>query len=78
MQGRLEKGRERLDNALDEISLLCEPIKDKNNTEQSIKFFCGNTEIESDLKAKEFLRTRLYKNTVSLIQAYANICRRTW
>lgn len=72
LQDRLKKGRERLDNAIEEISLLCEPVTPKD-TKNFITFFCGNPEIEEDLKSKKFIRTRLYKNTVALIRAYANI-----
>ena len=36
-------------------------------------YFCGNPEKESDLKDTALRRTQLYKNTVTLIRAYANI-----
>lgn len=73
LQDRLKKGKERLDNALEEIALLCEPVESPKDTMAYIRYFCGNTEIEEELKAKETLRTALYKKTVSLIRAYANI-----
>jgi type I restriction enzyme R subunit len=65
LQDRLNKGRERLDNALETIALLCEP--------EHIHSFCGNTEIPEDLKAHETQRAALYKATVALMRAYANI-----
>ena len=73
LQDRLEKGKERLDNALEEIALLCEPVESPKDSMAHIRYFCGNTEIEAELKAKEPQRTTLYKKTVSLIRAYANI-----
>lgn len=73
LQDRLEKGKERLDNALEEIALLCEPVDSPKDSMAYIRYFCGNTEIEEELKAKEPQRTALYKKTVSLIRAYANI-----
>lgn len=73
MQSRLEKGRERLDNALEEIALLCEPVLPPKGTLEHIHYFCGNTEIAEELKANEVRRTALYKSTVALIRAYANI-----
>ena len=73
LQDRLEKGKERLDNALEEIALLCEPVESPKDSMAHIRYFCGNTEIEEELKAKEPQRTTLYKKTVSLIRAYANI-----
>jgi type I restriction enzyme, R subunit len=38
-----------------------------------IHYFCGNTEIPDDLKAREPQRAALYKATVALVRAYANI-----
>ena len=73
LQDRLEKGKERLDNALEEIALLCEPVEAPKDSMAYIRYFCGNTEIEEELKATETQRTALYKKTVSLIRAYANI-----
>jgi type I restriction enzyme, R subunit len=73
LKDRLEAGKERLDNALEEISLLCEPVEAPKDTMAYIRYFCGNPEIEVDLKAKETQRTSLYKKTVALIRAYANI-----
>ena len=73
LQSRLENGRERLDGALEEISLLCEPVLPPKGTLEHIHYFCGNTEIQEDLKATEVRRTALYKATVNLIRAYANI-----
>ena len=73
LKDRLKKGRERLENAIEQIELLCEPVAPPKNDKEYIRYFCGNTEIPADLKATELQRTSLYKNTVSLIRAYANI-----
>jgi len=73
LQDRLKKGRERLDNTLEEIALLCEPVAPPKGTIEYIRYFCGNTEIPEELKSREVQRTALYKATVSLIRAYANI-----
>jgi type I restriction enzyme R subunit len=40
---------------------------------EHIHYFCGNTEIPSDLKEREPQRAALYKATVALVRAYANI-----
>ncbi len=40
---------------------------------EHIHYFCGNTEIPTDLQDHEPQRVALYKATVSLIRAYANI-----
>ena len=73
LQDRLKAGKERLDNALEEIALLCEPVAPPGDTLAYIHYFCGNPEIAEELKAKETQRTALYKKTVSLIRSYANI-----
>jgi len=73
LKDRLKIGRERLDNALEQLALLCEPVKLPKGTLEHIHYFCGNTEIPEELKAKEVQRTALYKGTVAFIRAYANI-----
>jgi len=73
LQDRLKAGKQRLDNALEEISLLCEPVAPPKDTLAYIHYFCGNPEIAEELKARETQRTALYKKTVSLIRSYANI-----
>lgn len=73
LQDRLTKGRERLDNALETIHMLCEPVAPPKGELEHIHYFCGNTEIPDDLKANETQRVALYKATVALVRAYANI-----
>lgn len=73
LKDRLTVGKERLDSALEELHILCEPVEPPRGTRQYVHYFCGNTEIAADLKATEPQRTTLYKKTVSLIRAYANI-----
>src|ERR1019366_6706637 len=45
MQDRLKKGRERLDNAVEALALLCEPVEPPKGELEHIHYFCGNTEI---------------------------------
>ncbi|HPT73049.1 MAG TPA: restriction endonuclease subunit R, partial [Candidatus Cloacimonadota bacterium] len=73
LQNRLKAGKERLDAALEAIALLCEPVPIPKDTLAFIRYFCGNPEIPEELKAKEAQRNALYKCTVALIRAYANI-----
>jgi type I restriction enzyme R subunit len=73
LQDRLKKGRERLDNAIEALTLLCEPVEPPKGELEHIRYFCGNTEIPSDLEEREPHRAALYKATVALIRAYANI-----
>jgi type I restriction enzyme R subunit len=73
MQDRLKKGKERLDNALETLFLLCEPVEPPKGELEHIHYFCGNTEIQTDLQERETQRVALYKATASLVRAYANI-----
>jgi type I restriction enzyme, R subunit len=73
LQDRLKKGRERLDQALEALSLLCEPVQPPRGELEHIHYFCGNTEIPDDLKAHESQRVALYKSTAALVRAFANI-----
>ena len=73
LQDRLKKGKERLDHALEALLLLCEPVEPPKGELEHIHYFCGNTEIAADLKEREPQRAALYKATVALVRAYANI-----
>ena len=73
LQDRLKKGKERLDNALEALVLLCEPVEPPKGELQHIHYFCGNTEIRTDLEEREPQRAAFYKATVALVRAYANV-----
>jgi len=73
LQDRLKKGKERLDQALEALILLCEPVEPPRGELEHIHYFCGNTEIPSDLQDREPQRAALYKSTAALIRAYANV-----
>jgi type I restriction enzyme, R subunit len=73
LNDRLTKGRERLDNALEVMALLCEKVPSPGGELEHIHYFCGNTELPDDLKAHEPQRAELYKATVGLVRAFANI-----
>jgi len=73
IQDRLKKGKERLDQALEAITLLCEPVEPPKGELEHIHYFCGNTEIAADLEEREPQRTALYKATAALVRAYANM-----
>ncbi|KZX94249.1 MULTISPECIES: type I restriction endonuclease subunit R [unclassified Sulfitobacter] len=73
LQDRLTKGRERLDDALEALELLCEPVEPPKGELDFIHYFCGNTEIPSDLEEREPQRSMLYKAVASFARAYANL-----
>jgi len=73
LEERLNKGKERLDEALEELDRLCEPVELPKEELQYIQYFCGNPEVPEELQSREPQRTMLYKSTVKLLRAYANI-----
>jgi type I restriction enzyme R subunit len=73
MQDRLTIGRERLDHALEALALLCEPVEPPQGELEHIHYFCGNSEIASDLEQRAPRRAALYKAVASLVRAFANI-----
>jgi type I restriction enzyme R subunit len=73
LKDRLKKGRERLDSAMEAVAMLCEPVYPPAGELEHIHYFCGNTEIPDDLKAREPQRTALYKAVAALVRAFANI-----
>jgi type I restriction enzyme R subunit len=73
LKDRIALGRERLDNAMEQIELLCEPVAPPKGKLENIHYFCGNMEIPEELKATEVRRNALYKASVAFIRAYANI-----
>lgn len=73
LQDRLKTGKERLDNALEALALLCEPVEPPRGELEHIHYFCGNTEIRTDLEEREVRRAALYKAVVALVRAYANV-----
>ncbi|WP_353166368.1 type I restriction endonuclease subunit R [Empedobacter brevis] len=73
LKDRLMMARERIENALEELEAICEPVELPKADLDYIHYFCGNTEIASDLKSNEYKRVALYKAIVSYIRAFANI-----
>lgn len=73
IQDRLKLAKERIENALEMVEAVIEPVALPKSQLEYIQYFCGNTELEDDLKANEFKRLSLYKAIVAYIRAYANI-----
>jgi type I restriction enzyme R subunit len=73
LQDRLTKGRERLDVAIEALEMLCEPVEPPKGDLEHIHYFCGNTEIPTDLQDRAQQRVQLYKLTASFLRSYANI-----
>lgn len=71
---RLQKGKERLEECREQIKALCEPVPPPKGNAEYIKYFCGGALPTGDqLEENEPKRIALYKHTVSLLRAYANL-----
>lgn len=71
---RLQTARERLEEAREAIKALCEPVEAPKDTAAYLRFFCASdTADKNQLKLNEGKRITLYKLTVSLIRAYADL-----
>jgi type I restriction enzyme, R subunit len=74
LTNRLDKAGQRLEDALETIRALCEPVEAPYDTPAYIRYFCGVDAVDKDgLKATEPKRLALYQCTAKLIRAYANI-----
>ncbi|MCO7221509.1 type I restriction endonuclease subunit R [Klenkia sp. PcliD-1-E] len=74
LSDRIDKARADLDEALEAIRALCEPVAPPRNTLQYQQYFCameqGNAE---QLKANEPRRVELYKAVAAVTRAYGNL-----
>ncbi len=74
LQDRLKKAREDLDEVLETIRAICEPVSPPRGTVQYQQYFCaaepGNAE---QLKANEPKRVDLYKAVAAVTRYYANL-----
>ena len=74
LKDRLQQGQERLEEALEAIKALCEPVDPPRDTAAYLRFFCaaesGNA---GQLKDNEPKRVALYKLAAAFLRAYANL-----
>ena len=74
IKDRLKEAREHLEELLESLHTLCEPIAPPKGVLERQRYFCGvNIEDLDELKENEPKRVALYKLTASLVRAYAEI-----
>lgn len=77
LKDRLTEARIDLDNALEIVRTLCEPVKAPRDTKDFIHYFCGESGVEptdEELRSeKEALRLTLYQAVAKLIRSYTNL-----
>lgn len=74
LSDRIDKARENLDAALENIRALVEPVAPPKGTLQYQQFFCAQEQGNAgQLKANEPRRVELYKAVAAVTRAYANL-----
>lgn len=77
LKDRIEQERQDLDEALEMVRALCEPVSPPKGTLQYQHYFCAMESGGAEqLKANEPKRVDLYKGVASLVRAYANLANR--
>ncbi|MGJ4075139.1 type I restriction endonuclease subunit R [Corynebacterium macclintockiae] len=77
LKDRIEQERQDLDEALEMVRALCEPVAPPKGTLQYQHYFCAMENGSAEqLKANEPKRVDLYKGVASLVRAYANLANR--
>ncbi|MEJ1360574.1 MAG: HsdR family type I site-specific deoxyribonuclease [Candidatus Sedimenticola sp. (ex Thyasira tokunagai)] len=73
LSNRLDKSREKLEEARETVKGLCEPVLEPRELIDYIRYFCGDVASSEDLKLNEAKRVALYKDVAALVRAYANL-----
>lgn len=73
LKDRLKEARRRLDNALEAMSVLCEPVLRPKMMQQYIQYFCGNIDLPDEIEQQRPQRERLYQATARLVRSFASI-----
>jgi type I restriction enzyme R subunit len=74
LEDRLRKAKEKLEDALEQVRALCEPVEVPKDQAAYLRYFSSKEPGDAaQLKANEPMRLSLYKMTAALVRAYANL-----
>ncbi len=74
LEDRVGKAKERLEESLEAVRALCEPVEPPRDDQAFYRYFSSREPANAaQLRANEPQRLALYKLTASLVRAYANI-----
>jgi len=74
LKDRLQQAKQDLDDALEMVKALCEPVRAPRNTTDYLHYFCGESGLNDELlMEKEALRLHLYQSVAKLLRSYANL-----
>lgn len=72
LKDRLVQAKTELQDALEAVKALCEPVMLPRNTQDYLKYFCGDTSNPDELLSREALRIAFYKTVGKLLRCYAS------
>src|SRR3989338_8836899 len=73
LKDRMDEGKKDLDEAMEIMKALCEPVSPPKDSAMYIRYFCGDVENPYSLKENEVKRVKLYKTVSHLLRAYADL-----
>ena len=74
LKDRLQQGRERLEEAREQIKALCEPVEPPHDTAAYLRYFCAADSGDAgQLKENEPKRIALYKLAAAYLRAWADL-----
>jgi type I restriction enzyme, R subunit len=73
LKDRLVEGRSDLEEALESVRVICEPVAPPQDSSSYITYFCGDVENPYALKENEIKRVKLYKAVSHLLRVYADL-----
>jgi type I restriction enzyme R subunit len=74
LSDRIDKARDDLDEALEKVRAICEPVEPPKHTLQYQRYFCATEQGNAEqLKANEPKRVELYKAVAGVTRAFGNL-----
>ncbi len=74
LEDRLEKARQRLEEAHEAVRALCEPVEPPKDSAAHLRFFCAQDSGDAEqLRENEPKRLSLYKHVAEFVRAYAGL-----
>jgi type I restriction enzyme, R subunit len=73
LKDRLQEGRKDIEDALEIVRALCEPVLPPKDSAAYIRYFCGDVENPYAIKENEIKRVKLYRSVSHLLRTYADL-----
>ena len=73
LKDRFDEGKKDLDEALEIVRALCDPVAPPKDSASFIRYFCGDVENPYSLKENEIKRVKLYQAVSHLLRTYADL-----